>query len=109
MTLATSQYRRVAPARIEQRAVERHAVVIRRATVRGHGKQPIDAALADLSIYGCRLTCDTGYEAGSRMWLRFAGGSPVAATVIWAEDGALGCRFDEPLDRTLFRALTLLL
>lgn len=109
MTLMTSQYRRVAPARIEQRAVERHPVLLQRATVRRHGKQAIEAELVDLSIYGCRVSCDGAFEADQRLWLRFSGGSPVAATVIWAEGGTLGCRFDEPLDRTLFRALTLVL
>jgi PilZ domain len=109
MTLATSQYRRVAPARIEQRAVERHSVLLQRATVRKHGKQPIAAALVDLSIYGCRLSSDASFEAENRLWLRFSGASPVAATVIWTEGDTLGCRFDEPLDRTLFRALTLVL
>jgi hypothetical protein len=107
MTLATSQYRRVAPARIEQRSAERHSVLLQRASVRKHGKQAVETALVDLSIYGCRLDCDGPFEAGNRLWLRFSGSSPVAATVIWTEGGTLGCRFDEPMDRTLFRALTL--
>jgi hypothetical protein len=104
-----SAYRKAAPARLDQRAIERRPVVIRRATVRGHGRQPIEAQLADLSIYGCRLAVDALYSANDRLWLRFAGGAPVAATTIWAEGGELGCRFDEPLDRALFRALTLML
>lgn len=109
MALATSQYRKVSPARIEQRAVERHKVLLQRATVRRHGKQPVEAALIDLSIYGCRVDCDRDFEADQRLWLRFSGGSPVGATVIWAQGGTLGCRFDEPLDRALFRALTLVI
>jgi PilZ domain len=107
MTLMTSQYRRVEPARIEHRAVERHPVLLQRATVRRHGKQPIEAELVDLSIYGCRITADGSFAEGDRIRLRFCGRSPVAATTIWSEGGVLGCRFDEPLDRTLFRALTL--
>lgn len=109
MALTTSAYRRVEPARIEQRAVQRHSVVIRRATVRGHGRQPTEAELIDLSIYGCRLMTDAHYTAGDRLWLRFANEKPVAATAIWIEGGSIGCRFDEPLDRGLFRALTLAL
>jgi hypothetical protein len=107
MGLGISAYRKVAPARIEQRAMQRHSVVIRRATVRGHGRKPVEAELVDLSIYGCRLAVDAAYRSDDRLWLRFAGGDAVAATAIWAEDGELGCRFDAPIDRSLFRALTL--
>jgi hypothetical protein len=39
--------------------------------------------------------------------LRFAGGKAIAANAVWCEGGKLGCRFDEPLDRDLFRSLTL--
>ena len=109
MSLATSAYRKAAPARIEQRGVSRHHVFIKRATVRGHGRQPVDSELLDVSIYGCRLAVDADYTIGDRLWLRFAGESPVAASAIWAEGGEIGCRFDEPLDRALFRALTLVL
>jgi hypothetical protein len=109
MGLATSAYRKVVPARIEQREVARHMVVIKRAIVRGHGRQPVDAELVDLSIYGCRLSVDALFKAQDRLWLRFAGEKPIAATTIWFEGGQLGCRFDEPLDRTLFRALTMAL
>lgn len=109
MSVAASAYRKVAPARLEQRNVTRHPVLIKRATVRGHGRHPAEAELVDLSIYGCRLAVDADYKTGDRLWLRFAGESPVAASTIWAEAGELGCRFDEPLDRALFRALTLVL
>jgi hypothetical protein len=108
MGLATSAYRKVAPARIEQRQVVRHPVVIRRATVRGHGRQPVEAELLDLSIYGCRLSVDAQFSGQDRIWLRFAGERPIAATTVWFDGQQLGCRFDEPLDRTLFRALTLI-
>jgi PilZ domain len=107
--LATSQYRKVEPARIEQRAIERHRVLLQRGTVRRHGKQPVEAELVDLSVYGCRMNADQSFKMGDRLWLRFSGSQPVAAAVIWADGGALGCRFDEPLDRTLFRALTLVI
>ena len=109
MSVAASAYRKVAPARLEQRNVARHPVLIKRATVRGHGRHPAEAELIDLSIYGCRLAVAADYKVDDRLWLRFAGGSPVAATTVWVEGGELGCRFDEPLDRALFRALTLVL
>ena len=109
MALASTQYRKVAPARIDQRAIPRHPVLLQRATVRRHGKQPVEAELVDLSIYGCRLSCEQRIEPDVRLWLRLSGSQPVAATTIWSEGAVLGCRFDEPLDRTLFRALTLVL
>lgn len=109
MVIAASAYRKVAPARLDQRTIDRHPVVIRRATVRGHGRQPIEAQLVDLSIYGCRLTVDARYAPEDRLWLRFAGSAPVAATAIWIEGGELGCRFDAPIDRILFRTLTLII
>ncbi len=109
MTLASSQYRRVEPARIEQRTVERHSVLLHRSTVRGHGRQAIDAELVDLSIYGCRIEADHSFKENDRLWLRFSSSNPVPATAVWSEGSTLGCRFDEPLDRSLFRALTLTL
>ncbi len=109
MGFAASAYRKVAPARLDQRNVSRHSVIIRRATVRGHGRHPVEAELADLSIYGCRLAVDARYKIGDRLWLRFGGESPVAATTIWVNGGELGCRFDEPLDRALFRTMTLII
>jgi hypothetical protein len=107
LSLAASAYRKVAPARLDQRNTARHPVIIKRATVRGHGRQAIEAELTDVSIYGCRVAVDAVYKIGDRLWLRFAGESPVAATTVWIEDGELGCRFDDPLDRARFRALTL--
>jgi hypothetical protein len=109
MGLATSAYRKVGPARLEQRDVVRQQVVVKRATVRGHGRQPVEAVLVDLSIYGCRLSVDVPFKPMDRLWLRFAGDKPIAATTIWSEGDQLGCRFDEPLDRSLFRALTLMI
>lgn len=107
MGLATSAYRKVEPARLEQRAVVRHPVVVKRASVRGHGRQPLEAVLDDLSIYGCRISVDGLFKVGERLWLRFAGGKPIAANAVWYDAGKLGCRFDQPIDRTLFRTLTL--
>lgn len=107
MGYLTSQYRKVAPARIEQREVVRHAVLLHRATVRRHAKEPYEARLVDLSVYGCRLIIDGQFKIGDRLWLRFAGSNAIQATAVWFEGDRLGCRFDEALDRRLFRELTL--
>ncbi len=108
MGYMTSQYRKVAPARIEQRGAVRHPVMLQRATVRRSKTEPVEALLSDLSIYGCRLTIDQAFKAGDRIRLLFAESKPVAATAIWYADGLLGCRFDAAIDRDLFRSLTLL-
>jgi PilZ domain len=109
MGLVTSAYRKVTPARIEQRQIARHPVFVKRAKVRGHGRQPVEAELVDLSIYGCRLSVDAPFKAEDRVWLRFADDKSISATAVWFEGDFLGCRFDEPLDHTLFRSLTLVL
>jgi hypothetical protein len=109
MGLATSAYRRVEPARIEQRAVVRHTVLIKGASVRRHGRQPIEAELDDLSVFGCRVAVDGTFQSGDRLWLRFAGGQPIPASAVWYDGGKLGCRFDQRLDSDLFRSLTLVL
>lgn len=108
MGYLTSQYRKVAPARIEQREVVRHPVLLQRATVRKHSRAPQEARLVDLSVYGCRLMTSAAFKIGDRLWLRFAGGNPISATAVWFEGDRLGCRFDEALDRALFRELTIM-
>ncbi|UVO49427.1 PilZ domain-containing protein [Sphingomonas sp. SUN019] len=78
-----------------------------RATTRRHGEVANEATLHDLSIYGCRMTLDSQQSAGERLWIRFDGGLPVAATVVWCNGGLAGCRFDEPIERSVLRKLTI--
>ena len=91
----------------EQRTAPRHRVAMKRASVRKHGTCAAEASLEDLSIYGCRLASPSEHVAGERLWLRFLGGRAVAASVVWAEHGLIGCRFDAPIERSLARFLTL--
>jgi hypothetical protein len=107
MGYMTSQYRKVEPARLEQREAQRHPVLLGRASVRDSGKETLEASLVDLSVYGCRVLIDGGIKVGDRIWLRLAGSHPISATAVWAEGNRLGCKFDEMLDRALFRKLTL--
>jgi len=107
MGYMTSKYRKIAPARLEQREEVRHPVLLGKATVRRHAKHPMEARLVDLSIYGCRVLLDGSVNVGDRLWLRLAGSNPISATAVWAEGDRLGCKFDEILDRALFRELTL--
>jgi hypothetical protein len=90
----------------DQRSARRHSVFVTRTTVRRLGATAIEATLSDLSIYGCRIACDE-QPAGERVYLRLPGGVPVAATIIWSENGLTGCRFDTPIARATVRALTL--
>ncbi|MBK5263894.1 MAG: PilZ domain-containing protein [Alphaproteobacteria bacterium] len=107
MSLRNSRYRSVAPALVEQRKAFRHPVVLHRATIRRRTALAHDAQLLDLSIYGCRVATDARFEANDRLWLRFEGSGPVAATAVWCNGNNIGCRFDAPIDKALFRALTL--
>ncbi|MBN8808541.1 MAG: PilZ domain-containing protein [Sphingomonas sp.] len=107
MATRFSQYRQVEPASLERRDEPRLKLSVTRASVRRHGKAPVEALLHDLSAYGCRIASEIAAEAGERLWLRFDGRMPIAATVVWCEGGMVGCRFDEPIDRAMMRALTL--
>lgn len=91
---------------IEQRRAQRRPLAIGRASVRGHGDAPCDATLLDLSIYGCRLAVSNTHDEGDRLWLRFDGGWPIAASVVWADGERIGCRFDEPIAGSMMRELT---
>jgi len=108
MGYMNSQYRAVNPARLEQRKAYRHPVQIQRTAIRQHGKTAKTGELVDVSVYGCRVSSNSTFAEGSRVWLRFADSSPITATAMWCRDGDVGCRFDEKLDPVLFRSLTLL-
>ncbi len=103
-----SQFRAVKPALIEHREVERCLVQIQRTSIRQNGKAAKLGELVDVSAYGCRLSCDSKFTAGTTLRLSFDDSSPVLATIIWCKDGHIGCRFDEKLDQDLFRSLTLI-
>jgi hypothetical protein len=91
----------------DQRQGDRYQVGVKRASVRKHGALALDAALEDISIYGCRLISAGEHVVGERLWLRFVGKPAIAATLVWAEGGTIGCRFDAPIESALVRSLTL--
>ena len=107
MAARATQYRTAAPALVEQRCEPRHLVHLTRASVRRNGNRAIDAQLHDISIYGCRVACREPQPVGDRLWVRLAGGLPVAAMVVWCSDGFVACRFDVPIARAAVRALTI--
>jgi hypothetical protein len=107
MATRTSQFRKVDAAALDRRTAPRQMVQISRATVRGHGAEPLDAILSDVSIYGCRLASPAASLGLDRIWLRLDGSLPIAATIVWREDDTMGCRFDTPIERALMRSLTI--
>ncbi|MEE9434283.1 MAG: PilZ domain-containing protein [Sphingorhabdus sp.] len=103
-----SQFRKVAPARIDQRGEMRHSVFLKKAKLRGKANhEEVEAALVDLSSFGCRLAVEGRYPAGSRLMLRFFDREPMAATAVWGKGGQIGCRFETKIECSLFRALTI--
>ncbi|WHU00788.1 PilZ domain-containing protein [Sphingomonas sp. NIBR02145] len=109
MATKFSQYRAVAPALVEQRAATRHRILVTRATLTKRGNKPVEAMLHDLSVYGCRLACEAPHGTGDKVWLNLPDGAPVPATVVWNNGTHIGCRFDEPIERSLVRQLTLVI
>ncbi|AYJ85628.1 PilZ domain-containing protein [Sphingomonas paeninsulae] len=96
----------VLPGMDEKRSAPRLVVSVTRASVRKITEQPAEASLADLSIYGCKIESPLDHDAGESVWLRFVGANPIHATIVWNEKGYAGCRFDEPIENSLFRSLT---
>lgn len=107
MASRASRYLAVASASFDERRMERHVVAITRVTTRRHGQKAQDARLHDISAFGCRLVTGERHEPGERLWLRFAGNSAVAATVVWSDAASAGCRFDEKIPGSLVRSVTL--
>jgi hypothetical protein len=107
MGLMTSQYRSVAPASINRRMTVQKMVYLTPATGSNCKPGKCAAALDDVSKYGCRLAADTGFKTGECLSLQFENAPPVAAYVVWNQNGKLGCRFGETLDPALFRQITL--
>ena len=105
MASRATAYRPVVPA--ERRDSARFDAQVTRATLRGLAEQPTDAALVEISLYGCRIACDVAHAAGEPVWLRLNGSVPVAARIMWSEGGVTGCRFDVPIGRALLRSLTI--
>lgn len=107
MSYAKSQYRTPDPARIDQRQDKRHLVMLRKSELHKEASKPYEAQIAELSIYGCRLFTDAEFAAGDAVMVSLTDQNIVSAKAIWQEDGRVGCRFDEPLDREVLRKMTL--
>lgn len=99
MATSFSHYRR----RATDTALDRVPVLsVSHASVKRHRK----AALHQLSIYGCRLASRIEAAEGEPLTLRFDRDAPITATVVWCENGVIGARFDQPIERDMMRALS---
>ncbi len=107
MGMTTSQYRSVAPASVERRMAVRRTVYLTVLALDHPETETHSAALDDLSKYGCRLATDASFKTGECLSVQFEDSHPVAACVVWNENGKLGCRFDEALDPGVFRQMTI--
>jgi PilZ domain len=107
MGMMTSQYRSVAPASVERRMAVRRTVYLTLLEMDSPEPETHVATLDDLSKYGCRLATDACFKTGECLFVQFDDSNPVAACVVWNENGKLGCRFDEALDPGVFRQMTI--
>ena len=107
MSFMYSKFRPVVPAKLDERGEPRRLVLLQRATVRQSNLPPVEARLVDLSSYGCRLLVSCKFKAGLKLLLRFNDAEPVTGTAVWSDGTHIGCRFDQAIDRELFRSLTL--
>ncbi len=107
MSYATSKYRTPDPARVDQRQDKRHIVMLRKASVRRKPTEVYEAKISEISVYGCRLFTKAPFDVGDAITLNLPVKDDICAVVVWREDGLMGCRFDEALDREILRQMTL--
>lgn len=59
---------------------------------------PVDVALTDISVGGCRFKSDSAKLAlGTRLQIYIAGSGPHHATIKWVSKGEVGITFTHPL------------
>lgn len=107
MALKSTRYRKVEPAALNRRAVPRHNVKIRRASLNRSNRNAISADLVDISVYGCRLEADAVFSEGEEIQVNVAAFDTVKAVVVWQKVKQAGCRFTDALDPEILRRLTL--
>lgn len=64
-----------------------------------------EAALVEISTYGCRLRGAEVEDTGDHVRLKLRQGTDVPATVVWRGNGLVGCRFDRPIATSLMRSM----
>ncbi|OYW22018.1 MULTISPECIES: PilZ domain-containing protein [unclassified Sphingomonas] len=72
------------------------------------GRGGLDRTLCrvvDLSPFGARLQTYSALRVGTMIWLTLPQVGPVAASIIWSDDFAAGCQFQEPIGQDAYDAL----
>lgn len=72
------------------------------------GRGGLDRTLCrviDLSPLGARLQTYSPLRVGTMIWLTLPHIGPIAASIIWSDDFAAGCQFQEPLAQEAFDTL----
>lgn len=93
------------PAQIPTRRRSPRAAVARDAEADPGGLARALCRVLDISVHGVRLQTYTALHRGMNIWLRLPQVGQVSARVVWADDFAAGCRFQEPLAREAFEYL----
>jgi hypothetical protein len=65
-------------------------------------QQRMAADMTELTPEGCRLVASPPFEQGAQLLVELPGFEPWPARVIWAQDGALGAEFHDPLPFAVF-------
>lgn len=71
------------------------------ASFRLPGSNGVGCLLSDISAAGFRAKVYGRMARGTQIWLRIPGFAALAARIVWARDGEVGCEFDERLDGAL--------
>lgn len=69
----------------------------RPSTARLEDGAPRDVVMEDVSQTGCRISGAIDLSAGDMIRIGLAGIGAQAAEIMWADQGTVGCRFDQPL------------
>lgn len=107
MSAKSTRYNNVQPAAINRRDVPRYDVAIDISPLKRKKSKPIQARLADISLYGCRLEADAVFQEGEVLELSVDSHVKAEAKVIWQKAQQAGCRFVKALDPEALRSLTI--
>ena len=87
---------RYAMAAQEDRSAPRNRVSIP-ASLRASGSKGIQTVINDLSLSGFSATVINRVHPGTIVWLTMPGFESMQASVVWWEDGLIGCAFEQLL------------
>lgn len=89
---------------IEARGAPRKRLAIGAVLNPDRGKR-IKTTLRDLSLTGFSASMLFPYPVDTRCSLTLPGRAPMAARVVWAKGGLIGCAFDRPIAQVTYDAI----